>query len=161
MNNLFAQYYDYSYQSTDAASNVDGAAMAAVFGGLFLFTIFIAVLSYVIFAFLLGRIFKKAGVEAWKAWVPIYNNWVMLELGGQQGLWAVLVFVPLLNIVAAVFMFIAMYHIGLKLGKSGAFVLFAIFLPIVWLVWLAVDDSKWAGKKTEAKATTKNTEEAA
>src|SRR5690606_4273977 len=87
--------------------------------------------------------FKKAGVESWKAWVPVYNNWVMLQLGGQQGWWAVVAFIPVANLVAAVFMCIAMYNIGLKLGKEGAFVLLAIFLYAVWLIWLAVDKSTW------------------
>lgn len=40
-------------------------------------------------------------------------------------------------------MIIGMYNIGLKLGKSSSFVLLAIFLPLVWLIWLAVDKSTW------------------
>ena len=40
-------------------------------------------------------------------------------------------------------MYIAMYNIGLKLGKEGIFVLLAIFLSPVWLTWLAVDKSVW------------------
>ena len=151
MNNLFAQYYD-SYQAADTASSTDSAAAALLFGGLFLFFVFAVIIGYVVFSFLLGRIFKKAGVESWKAWVPVYNSWIMLELGGQQGFWVILAFIPLVNIVSAVFMFIAMYNIGLKLGKPGAFVLLAIFLPAVWLIWLAVDDSKWPAKTTGAKA---------
>ena len=67
----------------------------------------------------------------------------MLELGGQKGWWAILMLVPVVNIVALVFYFIAAYYIGLKLGKEGVFVLLAIFLPIVWLIWLAFDKSTW------------------
>jgi len=40
-------------------------------------------------------------------------------------------------------MYIAMYNISLKFGKESTFVLWAIFLPIVWLIWLAVDKSVW------------------
>jgi hypothetical protein len=36
-----------------------------------------------------------------------------------------------------------MYNIGLKLSKTGAFILWGIFLAPVWYVWLAFDDSKW------------------
>jgi len=132
--------YDYHYNMPD---HVSGAAMAGVLVFAILFGLFVAAAVYVIHAFLLSRIFKKAGVKEWKAWVPVYNNWVMLELGGQQGFWAVLAFIPIVNIASAVFMYIAMYHIGLRLGKEGAFVLLAIFLPIVWYIWLAVDSSKW------------------
>jgi len=110
-----------------------------------LFALVIAVVVYVVMAIFLGKIFKKAGIESWKAWVPIYNNWVLLELGDQKGYWAVLAIIPVVNIVAAVFMYIAMYNIGLKFGKEGAFVLLAIFLPLVWMIWLAVDKSTWKG----------------
>lgn len=89
------------------------------------------------------RIFKKAGTQPWAAWVPVYNNWKLLEIGGQHGFWAILSFIPIVNIVAAVYVIIAMYNIGLKLGKGGAFVVLALFLPIVWLIWLAVDGSTW------------------
>ena len=124
----------------------DGAAVGMLLF-VMLFALVFGVAMYIIFALLMGRIFKKAGVESWKAWVPVYNNWVLLELGGQQGFWAVLALVPVVNIVAAIFIYIAMHNIGLKLGKEGAFVLLAIFLPVVWLIWLAVDSSTWKGKQ--------------
>lgn len=88
-------------------------------------------------------IFKKAGVKPWIAWVPFYNTWKLLEIGGQQGYWAILTLVPIVNIASSVFIFIAQYHIGKKLGKDGTFVLWAIFLPLVWFIWLAIDKSKW------------------
>lgn len=149
---LFAQYndYNYSYETPDVAADVDPAVAAAAISGAVMIILIVGIISYVISAILLGRIFKKAGVESWKAWVPIYNTWVMLQIGGQQGFWSILLLIPIVNIVAIVFMYIAMYQIGLKLGKSGAFVLLAIFLPLVWLIWLAFDDSKWHGKKVEA-----------
>jgi hypothetical protein len=147
----FAQYYDYTYNTPTTDANP--AVNAMLVGGIFLFMLVMVVISYVVYAFLLGRIFQKAGVEQWKAWVPVYNTWVLLELGGQQGFWAILALIPIVQIVALVFMYIAMYEIGLKLEKQGAFVLLAIFLPIVWLVWLAFDGSKWKGKKPVATKT--------
>ena len=138
--------YDYSdYYTTTSDPSTAGAALLL----LFIYFLFIAV-TYAITALLLGQIFKKAGVPRWIAWVPFYNSWKLLELGGQQGFWAVLAIIPVVNIVSAVFTYIAMYHIGLKLGKPGAFVLFAIFLPIVWMIWLAVDGSKWGDKYVPA-----------
>jgi hypothetical protein len=144
-----ADYYTSDYYSSDYSSsysNVDPAAAGAALAFVSIIWLGFAVAAYVVTALLLSRIFKKAGVEAWKAWVPVYNSWVLLELGDQKGFWAVLAFVPVVNIVSIVFMYIAMYNIGLKLGKGGEFVLWAIFVPIVWLIWLAVDDSKWNNK---------------
>ena len=125
--------YDNAYTSADT-----NAIMTMI-----VFTLATLIVLYAVQSYLIGRIFQKAGVASWKAWVPIYNSWVLLELGGQQGFWAVLAIVPVVNIISAVFMYIAMYHIGLNLGKSGAFILIAIFLPLIWLVWLALDDSRW------------------
>lgn len=147
--------YDYSYDSYEYSNNMTASdEAAATVLGVFaiLFFLFMLVITYVVMSFLTMRIFKKAGIEGWKAWVPFYNHWTLLELGNQKGFWAILTIIPLVNIVSAIFTYIAMYHIGLKLGKDGAFVLWAIFIPIVWYIWLAVDDSTWQGnKKTSTK----------
>lgn len=138
----------YTYDNSAASSSLEPGAVA----GILLFTFIIVVAAYVINSVLWAQIFKKAGVAQWKAWVPVYSQWITYELGGQKGYWAMLALVPVVNIVAAVFLYIAMYNIGLKLGKEGAFVLLAIFLPIVWLIWLAVDGSTWAGNKPQVEA---------
>lgn len=148
---LFAQSPEYTYYET-TTTTVDSGTAAGVFLAFVVFYILFAIAGYVISSFLLSRIFKKAGVEAWKAWVPLYNYWIMLELGGQKGFWAILLLVPIVNIVSVVFLVIAMYQIGLNLGKEGWFVLLAIFLPLVWLIWLAFDDSKWKGGEPVAAA---------
>ena len=131
--------YTYSQYTYETTPDVDGALVA----GLVVSILFFSLVSYVVVAFLLSRIFKKAGVPEWAAWVPVYNNWKLLELGNQPGFWAVLSLIPFVNIVAMIFTYISMYHIGLKLQKAGWFVVIAIFLPLIWLIWLAFDDSKW------------------
>lgn len=153
LNNL-AQYeyelYEYDYSTTTTGTEVDGAVAAAVFASFFLFFLIFAIIGYVLTGIFLGKIFKKAGLASWPAWVPFYNIWKLLEIGGQPGFWAVLTVIPFVNIVSAVFTAIAMYHIGLKLGKSGAFVLLGIFLPIVWIIWLGADKSTWNESKSSA-----------
>lgn len=122
-------------QSTDS----ENAAAAGV-----LFALFILIVTmYVIVSILLGRIFKKAGVSSWKAWVPVYNTWITLELGNQKGWLALLTLIPIINLIPTVFLYISMYNIGLKLGKDSLFILWALFLPLVWYAWLALDDSTW------------------
>ncbi len=151
MNTLFtlAQADSELYYTTTTTSVDDATAIGLMIVMLFFWLIF-SVIAYVVTAIFLGMIFKKAGLAAWTAWVPVYNGWKLLEIGGQQGFWAVLALIPFVNIVSIVFVVIAEYHIGLKLGKQGAFVLLAIFLPIVWLIWLAVDGSKWNEKAAGA-----------
>ena len=141
MNTL--QFAETTPYYTTTTTGVDETTAAAFTVGIVLFTLLISLASYIVTAIFLGKIFKKAGIASWIAWVPFYNTWKLLEIGGQPGFWSVLAIVPIVNYVSAVFMYIAMYNIGLKLGKSGAFVLLAIFIPIVWIIWLAVDKSTW------------------
>ena len=138
MDSYYSDPYSYTTYSTDDAALATGVSL--VFGFVF-FIFFVAI--YVVMALCLMQIFKKAGVKPWIAWVPFYNHWKMLEIGGQQGFWAILAIIPFVNIVSAVFTYIAMYNIGLKLGKDGAYVLLAIFLPPVWFILMAIDKSPW------------------
>jgi hypothetical protein len=147
-----AYYVDPS--SSDWTTDDSMSASPALMATFMIITLVIVAIAYVVYALLLGRIFKKASIESWKAWVPFYNNWILLEMGDQKGFWAVLSVIPIVNIVSAVFTYIAMYNIGLKFKKDGAFVLWAVFIPIVWYVWLAVDNSTWnAPAKKDAPTT--------
>lgn len=137
----FSQVSDYEY-GYYSSTEYNPEAMALM-AGIFLFTIIFMAAFYVLYAIMLGKIFKKAGLESWKAWIPVYNTWILLELGGQKGYWAVVSLIPFVGIIGSVFMYIAMYYIGQGFGKDGIFVLLAIFFPIVWIIWLAVDGSKW------------------
>lgn len=117
------------------------------------FYVVVGIIAYVIYSWLMGHVFQKAGVPAWKAWVPVYNNWTLLELGKQPGWWAIVTIIPYVGIIGIIFLFTAMYNIGLGFGKKGIFVLWAIFLPLVWYTWLAFDNSKWHGEATASADT--------
>jgi uncharacterized membrane protein YoaK (UPF0700 family) len=151
--NILTQFaQNYSTYEYDYSTTAEAATTAALTPAMILFTIFfiliVGLATYAIGAYLLSRIFKKAGVKQWIAWVPFYNTWKMLELGGQQGFWAVLAILPVVSYVSLVFMYIAMYRIGLNLGKEGWWVVLAIFVPIIWIAILAFDSSKWQVKQT-------------
>lgn len=145
-------YDDSYYNSYDAGYGAAGAVLGLVF---FTFYIFLILAIYAFTSICLMKIFKKANVPQWIAWVPFYNNWKMLEIGGQQGFWSVLLIVPVVSIVSLVYIFIAQYHIGKKLDKGGEFVLWAIFIPVVWYIWLAFDKSKWNDKASTAPSLNK------
>ena len=139
----FGQTFSQADYTNASNGTMDDATAVALMVIILFATLIIAIVTYVIVGLALMQIFKKAGVKPWIAWVPFYNNWKMLEIGGQAGYWAVLTIVPVISIVSAVFMYIAMYHIGKKLGKDDAFIILGIFLPLVWYIWLAVDKSQW------------------
>lgn len=146
-----AQTYEYTADTSEQLFVDPTPAESAMNVALFLLPLtIILVIAYVVSALLLGRIFKKAGIESWKAWVPFYNIWLTYKLGDQPGWWTIITVIPIINIVPAIILLVAQYKIGLKFGKSGAFVLWAIFFPIVWYIWLAFDDSTWQSNNAVA-----------
>lgn len=96
-----------------------------------------AVVAYVVVAVSLSLFFRKVGVERWIAWVPYYNVWKWLEVGGQRGEWALLMLVPGGGIVTAIFLIIGMHRTGIAFGKGAATVVLGAFLPVVWLLFYA------------------------
>lgn len=139
----FYESYDYSYTSPEMIDPGAVAAFTGVFLGIMLFTIVFSIAAYVVSSIFLGKIFKKAGVEPWKAWVPVYNTWKTLEIGGQQGFWVLLMFVPIVNIVALVFYIIAVHNINLKLNYGVGMTVLAIFLPLIWLIVTGLSKNPW------------------
>lgn len=150
------EMYDTNYESTYYTSS---SADPAVLMGMLAFMGVFFVIAYAVCAFFLGMIFKKAGVPQWKAWVPFVNGWAFFELGGQKGwisLLALLGWIPLVGFVASivvlVFSIMAAIKVGEGFGKEGVFVLLYVFLPLVWLIWLAVEkDAVWKGAPAPAK----------
>lgn len=140
---FIAQTTQYNRNSVTSTTDAAIANTLVIFYEILLLTFIISVFVYVFVAICTMQIFKKAGVKPWIAWVPFYNNWKLLEIGGQPGFWAVVGIIPFVNIVTTIFIYIAMYHIGKKLGKTDAFVVWGILFPYVWYPWLAFDKSVW------------------
>ncbi len=58
---------------------------------------FISVLIVFLPSFGLAKMFIKAGVAPWKAYVPFYNTWVMQELGNRPKHWVFWQFIPVVG----------------------------------------------------------------
>ena len=114
-------------------STAYGSGAVALFLALYIgFILVILVGSYLLMALSLSSFFKKVGVESWIAWVPIYNNWKWLEVGGQSGWLALIALIPYGGIVTSIFLYIGMYRTGKAFGKDGAFLVLGIFFPFIW-----------------------------
>jgi len=122
--------YDYSdsYSSGGAAIGV----IFAIYAVIIAFSLLLAVAWYVVMSLALMSFFRKVGVKPWIAWVPYYNNWVWLQVGGQQGWLALLALIPYGGIATSIFLYIGMYRTGFGFRKGGEWVVLGIFLPFVW-----------------------------
>ena len=142
--------YTYTYTSTSTgSSDLTGADVAAVLGVLLFVSLF-ALAIYIFSSIAMMKLFKKAGVEQWAAWVPFYNLWKLLEMGKFNGALVLLMLIPGIgSFIVAVISSIAAYRIGLNFNRSGAFVLLYIFLTPIWLAVLGFGKDKWKGGKVE------------
>lgn len=62
--------------------------------------LWVAVATWVIFSIPLYAIGKKCGEEnAWFAFIPILNLVLMVNIAGQDTWWVILFFIPIINIV--------------------------------------------------------------
>ncbi len=91
---------------------------------------------YVVWSLALMSLFRKVGIPIWKAWVPYVQTWTLLRLGGQNGNWLWMMFVPYGSIVTSVFRIIGMHRIGIAFGKDAGMLVLGIFLPFVWAFML-------------------------
>jgi hypothetical protein len=119
----------------------DGAAAWAFFGlifGIYAVVIIVALLvNYVLYGVALTLFFRKVGVEEWIAWVPYYRYWKWLEVGGQNGAFALFGLIPYGAYATLVFLYIGMWRTGRAFGKDAGMLVLGIFLPFVWLFILA------------------------
>lgn len=94
----------------------------------------------VIMVVAMAKIFMKAGKEWWKALIPIYNTYVLLEIIKKPWWWLILVFIPFVNIVMWV---LIAYNLAKAFGHGFLFTLGLIFLPFIFYLILGFGGSKY------------------
>ena len=124
---------------TQAQSVIENGMVPAIVLGVLVFSLLFLILYHV----MLGKVFKKAGLAWWKAWVPFLNNWKLFEIGGQKGFWSIFLYIPALNIIGLVMMIVAIYNINLKFGHGVGMTILAALLSPIWLCMLALGKDQW------------------
>jgi hypothetical protein len=140
----------YYYSSPDIDNG--NATGLALFGGAFLI-VWLVVLVVMVVS--MWKLFEKAGVEGWKAIIPVYNGWVLAEIAGKPGWWGIVGvagIIPLLGIFASLAAFVLYILIAIELvkafGKEPVYAALLILLPVVGFPWLAFSDAKYTKPAT-------------
>lgn len=97
----------------------------------------ISLIMYIFCSYCFQKIFQRLNIpNAWLAWVPFGNTWLMLRAGDQSGWWVVAMFIPLLNFVVLIFLIIAFVNVMKKLGRSP-WLLLLLLVPLAnfWLMY--------------------------
>jgi Family of unknown function (DUF5684) len=115
----------------------------AMSGGVVLF---FAALALVMVASI-WRMFTKAGHAGWKCLVPIYGAIVFQRIVGRPGWWALLLFIPVVNIV---FSLIECFDLARVFGKGAGYALGLIFLGPIFALLLAFGPASYVGPGGES-----------
>ena len=115
-----------------------GEAAAAGILGVVGVIIYIAILLVMIIS--MWKIFVKAGIEGWKAIIPVYNFICLLAIIGKPAWWIILLFIPFVNIVILIIMSI---ELAKSFGKGGGFAVGLILLPIIFYPILAFSSAEY------------------
>jgi uncharacterized protein DUF5684 len=73
----------------------------------------------------LWKVFQKAGEPGWAAIVPLYNSFTMFKIAGVNPWLFLLLLIPLVNIVVAIWVSL---KLGAAFGKGGAWSFFLLVL---------------------------------
>jgi hypothetical protein len=90
------------------------------------------------------KVFVKAGKPGWACLVPIYNIIVLLQIAGKPLWWIILLLIPVVNLVIAILIGIA---IAEKFGKGAGFGLGLAFLGFIFYPILGFGDAQYQGAK--------------
>ncbi len=113
-----------------SAQDMDRVA-PAIAGTLLFFVLGIVLIGYLYMALSLQAIATKTGAaNAWLAWIPIANAFLMLEIAKKPGWWFILFLVPLANIVVSIIVWMEIAKARKKPDWWGIL----IIVPLVGIV---------------------------
>ena len=140
-------------ESTDSTVVITSGdtASAGLFAGMMLVYMFVVFAVWLVSVIAMWKIFVKAGVEGWKAIIPVYNYWVLCEIVGRPGWWGLaplLMVIPIVNFVAWIAAVVVFIIVSLDLGKAfGKDAVWSVFLLIIFsligLLILGFGDAKY------------------
>jgi len=102
--------------------------------------IFLELVLAAVMAVSMWIVFDKAGAPGWAALVPIYNIVIFVRIAGFSGWSALLLLVPLANIV---YLILVTIRFAEAFGRGGAFAVGMIFLPFIFYPILAFDSAAY------------------
>jgi hypothetical protein len=113
----------------------DGALGALLGGAVFLVFLVVFAVVWIVFGFIMSKLFQKAGKPGLAGYIPIWQQIVELEMIGKPAWWVILYFIPGVNF------FIQLYvHAMLceRFGVESPLSWIAAFFTPVLLVFLII-----------------------
>ena len=114
----------------------------SVFGPFIAAYFFVIAIVAILGIIAMWRLFEKAGQPGWWSIIPIWNILVFLDIVGRPRWWILLYFIPFVNFVVGILVYI---DLAKSFGKDEIWAVFLIFFSIIALLVLAFGDSQYVG----------------
>ena len=86
------------------------------------------------------KLFEKAGQPGWWSIIPIWSTLVLMDIVGRSRWWVLLFFIPLVNIIAYILVYV---DLAKSFGKDEIWAILLIFY--IGFLILAFGDSQYVG----------------
>ncbi len=120
---------------------MDDAYVAAAAGVMMVYMVILLIVS-IISLVGLWKIFVKAGKPGWGAIIPIYNMYCLFEMSFGTGWLFLLCFVPCVNAVMMIIMWIKLAQ---AFGKGAGYGVGILLVPFIFLPMLGFGDAQYVG----------------
>jgi hypothetical protein len=107
-------------------------------GGAVVSIVYLVVLILVLAG--IWKSFAKAGQPGWASIIPIYNLVVLLQIAGKPIWWILLMLIPIVNLIVAIMVMVA---VAQKFGKGAGFGLGLAFLGFIFWPILGFGDATY------------------
>ena len=99
-------------------------------------------IGYLLYAFALVGVFRKADEPVWQAFIPIWNSIVLIKISGQPIWWIILLLIPIVNLVVAI---LILHGLSTSFGHGAGFTVGLFFLSLIFLFILGYDSTTYQG----------------
>jgi hypothetical protein len=96
------------------------------------------------------KVFTKAQKPGWAILIPIYNIIVMLQIVGKPWWWLLLMLIPFVNIIFAIWM---VNLLSKSFGHGTGFTIGLMLLSFIFYPILGLGESKYIGPAGKPKET--------
>lgn len=121
----------------------------------------VGIAFYVWYLWSLSRLFPLLGIKGAWGWIPVWNQWQLIQRGGLPGWMVLLALVPGVGgLIVLVVTIIAMQRINTEFGKGAGMTVLGVVLPPLWAMLLTshITDGRygaaaeWAPVNPDARA---------
>ena len=99
--------------------------------------------SYVLSAIAYMKIFEKAGVTSWYAWVPFLNTYWITKIATGNGWLFLLILIPCVG--SLIYLILMAIKLSGAFGCSGGMIALLILIPIIGYFVLGFGDAQYVG----------------